>query len=395
MVSARKVAELSTVSTCNCLLADCSTVYGNKVDFIAGCYELILDSDGSVDMGYRGSVNGYALEHENTNKYSLNKVTSTTTDSVTDILPGIFDLTCCSDGVHLMTSCTDGAVRLFGFEEGFLKESVYPVHNTMLTSCSPFYLSGGEMVTKAKWLCTAHQGAVLVYDAITMNVVCNLEGHDYDAWCSATIDTEISLSGGDDGLLKWWDLRSDSKAIRKMQFGAGVVSIAPVTEGGVATTLSLVGSYDEHLYIVDSRLPKEPLTSINLGGGVWRCSRQLFREGLPSESKTSMEHYGWVHPSNVLAIPVMQRGVALVSYNINASEENMTTLLGYLHNEKNHSEEDGLPENALFYDSAVLHRGFTCDTNTDIHDDTATVVTCDFYNKKVALWNVEGILPPA
>ncbi|KAH9593216.1 hypothetical protein LSM04_000002 [Trypanosoma melophagium] len=393
MVKARKVAELSAASTCNCLLTNCSKAWGSKVDFVAGCYELISNSNESVGMGYRGSVCGYVLEVENTNKYSLREVTSTTTDFVADVLPGIFDLTSCPDEVHLMASCTDGTVRLLGFEEGFLKESVFPVHSTMLTSCRPFYLSGSEMVTKSKWLCTAHQGAVLAYDAISMKVVCNLESHDYDAWCSATTGTETSLSGGDDGLLKWWDLRSGKKALRKMQFDAGVVSIAPVTEGEVATTLSLVGSYDEHLYIVDARLPKEPLASIDLGGGVWRCSRQLFPKGLPSESRISMEHYGWVHPSNVLAIPVMQRGVALVTYNIGASEEKMTTLLGYIHDDKNLSQDDGLPDNALFYDCAVLHRGFACDTSSGIHD-TAALLTCDFYNKNVALWNIDGILPP-
>ncbi|EAN95834.1 hypothetical protein C3747_32g449 [Trypanosoma cruzi] len=389
MLSVRRVSEVSAPSTCNCLVPVYSTTYGAQLDFIVGCYEFMDLSLESTTAGYRGYVTGYVCEVNDQHIASLREMKLVSENVPRVELPGIFDLNAFSDGSRLMASCTDGTVRLLGHQEGSFKEVIFPVHSTTLTSCIPFYSSSEIGMCQARWLCTAHQGAVVVYDPNTKNIISSLENHDYDAWCSATIGPETALSGGDDGFLKWRDVRCGVNAVGRMQFGAGVVSIAPVAQGGIASTYSLVGSYDENLFLVDSRSQKRPITSIGLGGGVWRCSRQLSIKGLRPESESAMHHYRWVQPSGTLVIPVMQRGVAFVQHNIYVSEENVFRFLGYLHDETNTTEAVGLPPNALFYDCAILPR--RSPPNKYLSDDAASVVTCDFYNKRIALWEVSGI----
>ncbi|ESL07169.1 hypothetical protein TRSC58_05148 [Trypanosoma rangeli SC58] len=389
MLSVRRVSEVSTSSTCNCLLSVDSTKYEAQLEVIAGCYEHLGPSHDSIHAGYRGFVTGYVCEGGDELGFSLCE-RSLVLDTVAPVeLPGIFDLTAFYDGTRLRASCTDGSVRILGLQERSFGDIVFPVHSTMVTSCSPFYSASELGMNEAKWLCTAHQGAVVVYDPVTKTVISALEKHDYDAWCSATIGPETALSGGDDGFLKWRDTRCGVNAVGQIQFGAGVVSVAPVAEGGVASNYVLVGSYDENLYLVDARLQKRPITSIGLGGGVWRCSRQLSSEGLPPESAAAMHYYRWVQPRNTLVIPVMQRGVAFARYNITASEENVFSFLGHLHDEAGTSEVAGLPPNALFYDCAFLSQRPR--SSGAVPDATASVVTCDFYNKRIALWEVSGI----
>ncbi|RNF27429.1 WD-40containing protein [Trypanosoma conorhini] len=389
MLSVRKVSEVSAPSTCNCLLPFGSAKYGKQLDVIAGCYEHVRSSHESIHGGYRGFLTGYVCEVSDELGTSLHEKSLSLDTVATVELPGIFDLTTSYDGTRLMASCTDGSVRLLSLQDGSFNGAIFPIHNTMLTSCSPFYASSEVGVSQDKWLCTAHQGAVVVYDPVTKNVISTLEKHDYDAWCSATIGPETALSGGDDGLLKWRDIRCGVNAVGRMQFGAGVVSVAPVAEAGVASTYVLVGSYDEGLYLVDSRSQKQPVSSIGLGGGVWRCSRQLSSEGLPTASESAMRYHRWVQPRSTLAIPVMQRGVAFVKYSLAAPEEDTFSFLGHLHDETGTSEVAGLPPNALFYDCAFLPRGSR--PSRGLSDDTASVVTCDFYNKKIALWEVSGL----
>ena len=81
----------------------------------------------------------------------------------------------------------------------------------------------------------------------------------------------LVLSGGDDCILKLWDVRTDlSTPLAKVgntEFDAGVTAVShhPTVEHVAA-----VGSYDEVVRLYDVRNWKEPLCRVNVGGGVWR-----------------------------------------------------------------------------------------------------------------------------
>ncbi|WVW80033.1 hypothetical protein I302_102006 [Kwoniella bestiolae CBS 10118] len=96
------------------------------------------------------------------------------------------------------------------------------------------------------------------------------KAHDYEPWITSfdNWDSNTVWSGGDDCKLKRWDIRETFRpTFVNKNFDAGVTTIAssPHTEHLLA-----VGSYDEILRIFDTRSPLTPLTTIHLGGGIWR-----------------------------------------------------------------------------------------------------------------------------
>ncbi|WWC97067.1 hypothetical protein V866_003944 [Kwoniella sp. B9012] len=96
------------------------------------------------------------------------------------------------------------------------------------------------------------------------------KAHDYEPWITSfdNWDSNTVWSGGDDYKLKRWDIRETFRpTFVNKNFDAGVTTIAssPHTEHLLA-----VGSYDENLRIFDTRQPSQPLTTIHMGGGIWR-----------------------------------------------------------------------------------------------------------------------------
>ncbi|KAJ8326986.1 Diphthine methyltransferase [Batrachochytrium dendrobatidis] len=95
--------------------------------------------------------------------------------------------------------------------------------------------------------------------------------HQFEAWIVGfnCHQTSTIYSGGDDSLFKGWDTRMESNSpifVNKCH-QAGVCSIAshPTWDHVLAT-----GSYDENVYIWDTRSIKRPVSEISSGGGVWR-----------------------------------------------------------------------------------------------------------------------------
>ncbi|CCW62868.1 unnamed protein product [Phytomonas sp. EM1] len=287
-------------------------------------------------LTYRGA-SSHLVIHANTLQGETRDVTRDTMEpAVGSSLPfGVFDQTWiartaiapslrnpCEDEASwmLLTACTDGAVRLLHPHTHSVIETFPSVHTEMLTSCTPFVSSSGSSSELRLW-CTAHGGEVVVYNVAERCVERSFEGHQFDAWCGAVWPSGVGtspslssssinpsgevgegsllLSGGDDGLLKFYDLRCGmtSAVVGKMRFEAGVVSISPVLQsspGGVGflnetnsfgnffevltgtTPYLLVGSYDESLSLVDLRYRKRPVASRGeMEGGVWRTSRCL------------------------------------------------------------------------------------------------------------------------
>ena len=71
--------------------------------------------------------------------------------------------------------------------------------------------------------------------------------------------------GGDDTFLNIFDLRDKSSKLKNKSHEAGVTSLLSYKENTLLT-----GSYDEKLRSFDTRQFKQPISEINLGGGIWR-----------------------------------------------------------------------------------------------------------------------------
>ena len=104
----------------------------------------------------------------------------------------------------------------------------------------------------------------------------NMFGCPSEVWTCSFLkgNTNVVLSGADDGTLKSWDVRNTQRHIHKIggdnaEFEAGVTSISshPTLDHVFA-----MGSYDEYVRIYDYRRMdnKEPMAKVHVGGGVWR-----------------------------------------------------------------------------------------------------------------------------
>ena len=84
-------------------------------------------------------------------------------------------------------------------------------------------------------------------------------------------DTNMVMSGGDEGTVKVWDIRSTNRPTQVLKhFEAGATVVAPHPRND---NLVACGSYDETICLYDIRYlsPKKPLGhSGPLGGGIWR-----------------------------------------------------------------------------------------------------------------------------
>ncbi|KPI84124.1 hypothetical protein ABL78_6822 [Leptomonas seymouri] len=393
-----------------------------------------------------------------------------TSDGSLPPMPGVFDLIsvpsrffqpnrASTDALHwLMMACTDGSVRLL--DPRTLASAAAPftgIHEEMITSCTPLYAGGASSAAAAHLLCSAHTGAVVLYAVEERRVAQHLEGHEFDAWCTAVLpvggrwaapeshpgsDGEgcaetrgdaatcavLLASGGDDGLCKLYDMRCNCRrAAGRLRFDAGVVSITPVLDtsssaaAALPTPYLLVGSYDESIALVDMRSMRRPVAQRGgLGGGVWRtsrCLRPLWPEGAPSASPatecrsanlelmvsaasvdptsasgvsslhSSFTSCGWVNVSNVLVLPLMQRGAALLPYDVHASSDDVfgKAPLDYFFTEEGASADAGslpaLTDQTLVYDTAVLQP-------LTRSNQTAVVATASFYEKRIDVWSV-------
>ncbi|KAL9932050.1 hypothetical protein V8E36_009111 [Tilletia maclaganii] len=109
--------------------------------------------------------------------------------------------------------------------------------------------------------------------------------HEHEAWIAAWDRTspapDVVWSGGDDCVLKGWDVRT---AVKKGSGRKGARERVPIFstrrgfDGGVTAIQSshlrphlwAVGSYDGHLRLFDARSTRTPLQTLDVGGGIWR-----------------------------------------------------------------------------------------------------------------------------
>ncbi|KAJ3158820.1 Diphthine methyltransferase [Geranomyces michiganensis] len=112
---------------------------------------------------------------------------------------------------------------------------------------------------------------VAVIESGTLLRVMEWEAHGFEAWIAAwdRWNRERVWTGGDDAVLRSWDLREGAAvaSVMSRRHEAGVCSIQshPHKEHILAT-----GSYDERILIWDTRNMRSPMVEHAAGGGVWR-----------------------------------------------------------------------------------------------------------------------------
>ncbi|XP_037042451.1 diphthine methyltransferase [Bradysia coprophila] len=102
-----------------------------------------------------------------------------------------------------------------------------------------------------------------------LSVVTRWNAHSFEAWtcCFDKWNNHIVYSGGDDTSLHVYDTRISTKTMTNKTHMAGVTSLLSFEN---REHILATGSYDENLRIFDLRTFKNPLSSIDLKGGIWR-----------------------------------------------------------------------------------------------------------------------------
>ncbi|EDV27709.1 uncharacterized protein TRIADDRAFT_20606 [Trichoplax adhaerens] len=176
--------------------------------------------------------------------------------------------------------------------------------------------------------------------------------HDYEAWIIAfdRWNDNIVYSGGDDCKLKGWDLRTEcsSAVFTSKRHSMGVCSIHcnPHKDFIIAT-----GSYDENIFIWDSRHMTKPLSRIEVGGGVWRLK---WNPNIP----------------DILLAACMHNGFSIIKPTIVVSYKEHSSLAygcdWKVMKEKSDQEQSPKPSNELKCDQLVA--------------------SCSFYDHSLHLW---------
>ncbi|CAK1546954.1 unnamed protein product [Leptosia nina] len=105
------------------------------------------------------------------------------------------------------------------------------------------------------------------------------KAHDFEAWIAAFNywNPDVFYSGGDDCVLKCFDLRAPDSFVTNRSHEAGVTSIRSHVD--VEHQL-LTGSYDEKIRLWDARQMKRCITETEVGGGVWRLKWHPFEKSV-------------------------------------------------------------------------------------------------------------------
>ncbi|VBB28264.1 unnamed protein product [Acanthocheilonema viteae] len=185
-------------------------------------------------------VGTYQLHDNNDYSGSIYKLHGNKVDKLVALPGGIFRFAILPDG-HIISALTNGSIGVVDSDLDTVQ--ILPItKKTILLSiaiCGSFALSSDAY------------GAVHIISLETGNISSSFLGHispytdkPCEVWTTAWLDINCILSGGEDNLLKLWDLRSDTKQpinVNKTH-RCGVISLHKENSEYVVS-----GSYDDHM----------------------------------------------------------------------------------------------------------------------------------------------------
>ncbi|KAF9437736.1 Diphthine methyltransferase [Entomortierella beljakovae] len=182
----------------------------------------------------------------------------------------------------------------------------------------------------------------------TLNEHLSWHAHDMEAWIVGWNyhDTNLLYTGADDCRLKGWDLRMDCSfptfVSKAHQMGVCSIQSNPHEEHILVT-----GSYDENVLIWDTRSMRQPLSTTETGGGVWRLK--------------------W-HPTrkDILLTGSMHNGFHVLNYE--SSWDSASIVSSFMEHE------------SLAYGVDWSY------ASTESEDKLPLVVSCSFYDHLIHLW---------
>lgn len=281
-----KIQDQVTTALNACSLEVLNHLVSEFYPLIIGCYQLNED-----DATRSGELRLYSIPQRTTDIKFGNVTQIIHTES--GVLDGKWQSVPDQHMNYFATANASGSISIYGLHSSESDANL----NLSLMSSSEIEESNGLALAIA-WddssssrMVSSYSGGTVALHTIDYrsddNNACNI--HESMRWkahtmfgCPAEVWTccfasnkvynshpNVVMSGGDDCKMKVWDIRNNTVPFHTMSdFDAGVTTLSyhPKLEHIFAA-----GSYDECLRIMDMRKLSEPLTKINVGGGVWRA----------------------------------------------------------------------------------------------------------------------------
>ncbi|ETN83820.1 WD domain, G-beta repeat protein [Necator americanus] len=220
-------------------------------------------------------VSTYQLEEPDSRKGSI-YLLSNTLDIIhhIDAPAGVFRFDFLKPNV-VIAAVTNGSLFTTTFDDSPSTASIHVSDEMLLDVSSPSLTSYVS--------CTDKAGYAHMIDVDTETVISTWKAHSLpytdtgcEVWTCSLNDT-LLCTGGEDGVLKVWDIRSQTMVQRLNEFNAGVTFSNWKKDNVIIT-----GSYDQHIRLFDMRKSKESLKAIETSGGVWHIedyqnARQQYR----------------------------------------------------------------------------------------------------------------------
>ena len=203
-----------------------------------------------------------------------------------------------------------------------------------------------------------NDGNVFINDLnMNKNIHTIKNAHDYGIWSIKLLESDenIYLTGGEDGKIKLWDIRSNSKYINiNDKSYQSSINYIDMLKCDLSKNIILTGSYDEKIIFFDIRnFPKE-LKCVKTEHSTWDIKQESIKD------------------KNLLFISSIYEGFNIWEIN-NNKEYDMKHILR-------------LP---LTKDKEIFHKTivYGVDTEKSIKNNSIDVLSCSFYDNLMIYWN--------
>ncbi|XP_017850505.1 diphthine methyltransferase [Drosophila busckii] len=254
----------------------CTVDEKHSVYFVCGTYQLVESTEtndpAQKQQPRKGRVYLYAFDHDNG---ALDRLQTVETAAILDMkwLPAW-----CVDSVpQLVTVSALGEIEIYELldeERRLQKRNSLTLEHEGVLALALDWRRCPDNEHTLQLLVSDSLGQINLLEYTSQGDLSKLhtwQAHGFEAWTCAFDRWSPSrmYSGGDDGLLHAYDLRSEQeeRVWTNRAHGAGVTCLLshPQHENQLLT-----GSYDEQLRLFDTRNMKRTLAELNLNGGIWR-----------------------------------------------------------------------------------------------------------------------------